>query len=148
MEIRPIRTGADYAAALAEVNRLFNAQTGTPEADRFEVLALLVNDYEKRQHRIDPPEPVDAILHALDRLNLTRRDLEPLLGGPNRVSEVLNKQRGLSLSMIRRLSEKLGIPAEVLVRPYPLRDRQATERSRVRKAKAAQTPVEQRRVAA
>lgn len=120
-ELRPIRTNEDYKAAMKELHATFEtAEPGTPEGDRMEVLALLVWDYEQKHHPIAPPDPVAAIEHAMDRLNLSRRDLEPILGGANRVSEILNKRRPLTLGMIRRLSKELGIGLDVLVQPYEL----------------------------
>jgi HTH-type transcriptional regulator/antitoxin HigA len=116
-DVRPIRSEADLDAAIAEVGRLWGAAEGTPQADRLDVLATLIDAYEAEHHAIDPPDPVDAILFRMDQQGLTRKDLEGILGSRARVSEVLARRRGLSLSMIRRLSEGLGIPAEILIRP-------------------------------
>ena len=117
MEIRPIRTEADHLAALTEIERLWDAPDGTPEADRLEVLATLIEAYEEKHHPIAPPDPVEAILFRMDQLGLSRRDLEPYLGARSRVSEILNRRRSLTLQMIRKLHEALGIPAEVLIQP-------------------------------
>lgn len=116
MDIKPIRTKKDHAEALAEVERLWGAKPKTADGDRLDVLMALVEAYEDQHFPIGPPDPVEAILFRLDQMGLTRKDLEPLLGGRGRVSEVLNRKRGLSLQMIRRLHETLGIPAEVLIR--------------------------------
>ncbi len=116
MEIRPIKNETDYEAALAEIDGLMNAEPDTPEGDRLDVLATLVEAYETRHFAIDAPDPIDAILFRMEQLELTRKDLEPLIGSRGRVSEVLSGQRNLTLAMIRKLSEKLGIPAEVLIR--------------------------------
>lgn len=116
MEIRPIKNDADYEAALAEIDRLMNAEPDTPEGDRLDVLATLVEAYEARNFAIDAPDPIDAILFRMEQLELTRKDLEPLIGGRGRVSEVLSGRRNLTLAMIRKLSAKLRIPAEVLIR--------------------------------
>ena len=124
METRPIRTEEDWKSALQEINHLANAMEGTPEFDRLEVLATLVEAYETKVCPIEPPDPIDAILFHMDRLNLTRRDLEPHVGGSGRVSEILNRERRLTLSMIRSLSARLHIPAEILVQEYPLRSRE------------------------
>jgi HTH-type transcriptional regulator / antitoxin HigA len=116
-ELKPIRNEADHEAALAEVERLWGAKSGTPKGDRLDVLVTLIGVYEEKHHPIDAPDPVQAIEFRMEQMGLTRKDLEPLIGKRWRVSEVLNKKRPLSLTMIRRLSEKLGIPAEVLIRP-------------------------------
>ena len=115
MDIKPVRTSKDHRAALAEVERLWDAKPGTPEHDRLEVLVTLIEAYEAKRHPIPPPDPVEAILFRLDQLDLNRRDLERLIGSRARVSEVLGRRRGLSLSMIRRLHRELGIPAEILI---------------------------------
>ncbi len=116
MNIKPIRTEADHQAALAEVESLWQAPPGSPESDRLEVLATLIEAYEEKNHAIDPPDPVEAILFRMDQQGLSRRDLEAFLGRRGRVSEILNRARGLTLPMIRRLHEGLGIPADVLIR--------------------------------
>ena len=118
MEIRPIKTEADYEAALAEIEALFEAEPGTPESDRLEVLTTLVAAYEEAHYAIPSPDPVEAIKYYMESRGLVRRDLEPYLGSRARVSEILNRKRPLSLTMIRRLNENLGIPAEVLIQPY------------------------------
>jgi len=115
MEIKPIRTEADYEAALAEVERLWGAEPGTPEGDRFEVLFTLVEAYEEKQYPILPPDPVEAIKYYMDSRGLDRRDLEQYIGPSGRVSEILSRKRPLTLAMIRKLNAGLGIPAEVLI---------------------------------
>lgn len=117
MEIRPIRTEADYDAALAEVDGLMDAEVDTPKGDRLDVLATLVEAYEARRHPIDPPDAIAAIRFRMEQQGLSRRDLEPYIGSRARVSEVLGGKRKLTLPMIRRLHEGLGIPAEVLIQP-------------------------------
>ncbi len=117
MQIRPIRTKSDHRQALAEVERLWTAPPGSPAAERLEVLATLIAAYEASHEPIPPPDPVDALLFRMDQMGLTRKDLEPYLGPRSRVSEVLSRRRPLTLMMIRRLHEGLGIPAEVLIRP-------------------------------
>jgi HTH-type transcriptional regulator/antitoxin HigA len=116
-ELKPIRSEADYENALAEVARLWGACSGTPEGDRLDVLATLIDAYEAVQFPIDPPDPIDAIRFRMESMGLTRKDLEPLIGSRNRVAEVLNGKRSLSIGMIRRLHERLGISAEVLIQP-------------------------------
>jgi HTH-type transcriptional regulator/antitoxin HigA len=115
MDIKPVRTSKDHRAALAEVERLWDAKAGTPEHDRLEVLVTLIEAYEAKHHPIPPPDPVEAILFRMDQMNLDRKDLEELIGSRARVSEVLGGRRTLSLGMIRRLHRRLGIPAEILI---------------------------------
>lgn len=116
-ELKPIRTDADHEAALAEVERLWGSRAGTPEGDRLDVLATLIDAYEAKHHPIDPPDPIEAIRFRMEQQGLTRKDLEPIFGSRSRTSEVLNRKRGLSIEMIRQLHARLGIPAEVLIRP-------------------------------
>jgi len=118
MDIRPIRTRADHREALKQIERLMDAKPGTPEGDRLEVLATLVERYESLQETIDPPDPIDALLYHMESRGLTRRDLEPFLGSRARVAEVLNRRRALTIDMIRKLHKGLDISAEVLIRPY------------------------------
>ena len=114
--LKPIRTEADYEAALAEIERLWGARVGTPEGDRLDILATLVDAYENEHYPMDPPDPIEAIKFRMEQQGLTRKELEGILGSRTRVAEVLNRRRGLSINMIRRLHEKLGISAEVLIR--------------------------------
>jgi len=118
MEIRPIKTEADYQAALDEIESLFDAKPGTPEGDRLEVLTTLVEAYEERHYSLPMPDPIAAIEYYMESRGLSRRDLEAYLGSRARVSEILNRRRPLSMEMIRRLHTGLGIPAEVLIQPY------------------------------
>jgi HTH-type transcriptional regulator/antitoxin HigA len=121
MEIRPIKTEADYQAALEEIERLFDAAPDTPEGDRLEVLVTLVEAYEEKHYTIPLPDPIEAIQYYMESRGLTRRDLESYIGSRGRVSEILNRKRPLSIEMIRRLHAGLGIPAEVLIQPYEYR---------------------------
>lgn len=121
MEIRPIKTEADYRAALKEVERLWEAEPGTPEGDCVEVLTTLVEAYEARHHPVPTPDPIAAILFMMEQKGLTRRDLEPAIGSRGRVSEILNRKRPLTLPMVRALSALLNLPTNVLVQPYELR---------------------------
>ena len=116
-ELRPIRSETDYEAALEEAERLWGASSGTPEGDRLDVLATLIEVYEAKHYPMDPPDPVEAIRFRMEQLGLTRKDLEPMIGPRNRVADVLNRKRGLSIDMIRQLHKHLGISAEVLIRP-------------------------------
>jgi len=120
MDIHPIRTEAEYEAALAEIERLFDAAPNTPEGDRLEVLATLVEAYEEQHYGIPAPDPIEAIKYYMESRGLCRRDLEPYLGSRARVAEVLNRKRPLSLEMIRRLHTGLGIAADTLIQPYPI----------------------------
>lgn len=119
-DVRPIRSEADYEDALAEVERLWGAKSGTSEGDRLDVLATLIDAYEAQHYPIDPPDPVEAIHFRMEQQGLTRKDLEPMIGPRNRVAEVLNRKRSLSMEMVRRLHNGLGISAEVLIRPSRL----------------------------
>ena len=116
VQVRPIKTNADYEAALARAEALMDAEPNTMEADELDVLATLIEAYEDRLFPMDLPDPVDAIKFQIEQQGLTRKDLEPLIGSRARVAEVLNRRRGLSLAMVRRLNAELGIPAEVLIR--------------------------------
>ncbi len=122
MRIKPITTDAEHAEALAELDRLMdrNPAAGTPAADRLGVLATLVDAYEDRRWPIDPPDPIEAITFAMEQRGLTRKDLEGALGSRQRVSEILNKRRRLTVEMIWKLQEQFGIPAGCLVMPYEL----------------------------
>ncbi len=116
-ELKPIRTKTDYKNALVEVERLWGAKSGTPEGDRLDVLATLIDAYETEHYPMDPPDPIEAIKFRMEQQSLTRKDLEPLIGTRTPVAEVLNRKRSLSIGMIRRLHDRLGISAEVLIRP-------------------------------
>jgi HTH-type transcriptional regulator/antitoxin HigA len=116
-EVRPIRSEADHQAALSELGRLWGAKADTVEGDRLDVLATLIDAYENEHESMDPPDPIEAIKFRMEQQGLTRRDLEPIIGSRARVAEVLNRKRDLSIAMIRRLHERLGISAEVLIRP-------------------------------
>jgi HTH-type transcriptional regulator/antitoxin HigA len=122
MDVRPIRTEEDYEAALLELDRLIDAKQGTPDYDRLEVLSILVESYETDHHPVPLPDPIAAIEFHMDRLGLSRSDLEPYIGSRGRVSEILNRKRPLTLRMIRNLEAGLGIPAAILVQDYPLQD--------------------------
>jgi HTH-type transcriptional regulator/antitoxin HigA len=120
MDIRPIKNENDYEEALAEIERLFDAARDTPEGDRLDVLITLVEAYEAEHYPIPAPDPIEAIKYYMESRGLTRSDLEPYIGSRARVAEVLNRKRPLSLQMIRRLWEGLGIPADVLLQPYAI----------------------------
>jgi HTH-type transcriptional regulator/antitoxin HigA len=117
MDIKPIRTEADYQAALHEVDLLMTAEFGAPEGDRLDVLATLVEAYKTKHFSMEVADPVEAIKFQMDQKGLTVKDLEPMIGRSNRVYEVLNRIRPLTLPMIWKLHRGLGIPAEVLIQP-------------------------------
>ena len=118
MEIRPIHTKADYKAALKAVSALVDAdpKRGTPDADRLEVLGTLLEAYEAQHFHIELPDPIEAIKFRMEQQGLSAKDLTPMIGGLNRVYEVLNRKRPLSIAMVRRLHEGLGISADCLIR--------------------------------
>ncbi|WP_026349528.1 helix-turn-helix domain-containing protein [Arsukibacterium perlucidum] len=117
MNIRPIRNDADYRAALHEVEQLMLAQPDTPDGEKLDVMVTLIEAYEAKHFPIDLPDPVEAIKFEMERKGLTVKDLEPMIGKSNRVYEILNHKRSLTLKMIWRLHEGLGIPAESLIKP-------------------------------
>jgi HTH-type transcriptional regulator/antitoxin HigA len=118
MEVKSIRTEADYLAVLREVSALIDLDPAadSAEGERLDVLGTLVQAYEAKQYPVDPPDPIEAIKFRMEQAGMTVKDLVPYIGPLNRVYEVLSYKRSLSLSMIRRLSEGLHIPAEVLIR--------------------------------
>jgi len=117
MTIRPIRSASDHERALKRIEVLMSAQKDTAEGDELDVLATLVDVYEKEHFPIDAPDPVEAIKFRMEQMGLDRKDLEPFLGSRARVSEILNKRRGLSLAMIRSLHQNLEIPFDALIGP-------------------------------
>lgn len=121
MELKLIRTKKDYRAALAEVDRLWDAPVKSAAADQLDVLTLLIEQYEREHFPIADPDPIDFLGYVMEARGLTRKDLEPYIGPRGRVSDILNRIRPLTLDMIRKLAEGLKLPAEVLIRPYQLR---------------------------
>ena len=117
MDIKPVKTKTDYRAVLKEIETLMMAKANTPEGERLDVLVTLVEAYERKHYPIDAPDPVEAIKFEMERRGLTVKDLVPMIGGTNRIYEILNRKRPLSLKMIWRLHKNLGIPAESLIRP-------------------------------
>ncbi len=115
MTIAPIKTARDYERTLRRIEELMDAKPGSKAGDELDVLTTLVEAYEAKHHPIYPPDPIEAIKFRMDQLGMTRKDLETLLGGRGRVSEILARKRGLSLEMIRRLHRELRIPLESLV---------------------------------
>lgn len=117
MEIKPIKNDADYRAALQEVEALMLAAPDTAEGEKLDVMVTLIEAYEAKHFPMELPDPVEAIKFEMDRKGLSVKDLEPMIGKSNRVYEILNYKRSLTLNMIWRLHEGLGIPAESLIKP-------------------------------
>jgi HTH-type transcriptional regulator/antitoxin HigA len=117
MDIKPIKTEVDYRAALKEIESLMMAEADTPEGDHLDVLVTLVEAYERKHYALELPDPVEAIKFIMDQRGLTVKDLEPMIGRSNRVYEILNHKRPLTLKMIWKLHKGLGIPAECLIKP-------------------------------
>lgn len=118
MEIKPIRTDEDYENALHEIDALFDSDPDSPEGDKLDILVTLVEAYETKHYPVSLPDPIEAIEYHMERLGLTRKDIEQYIGGPSRVSEILNRKRPLNLRMIRNLHKGLGISLEVLSQEY------------------------------
>jgi len=116
MDIKPIKTDTDYRAALKEVETLMIAEPNTAEGEKLDVLVTLIEAYERKHFPLDLPDPVDAIKFEMEQKGLTIKDLEPMIGKSNRVYEVLNRKRSLTLKMIWKLHQELGIPAESLIK--------------------------------
>ena len=121
MTIRPIHTEAEYLAALAQIESLWDAPDASEAADQLELLSMLVEVYEKQHYPIEAPDPIDFLNYVMETRGLVRKDLEPYIGPRGRVSDILNRVRPLTLDMIRRLASGLDLPASVLIQDYPLR---------------------------
>lgn len=120
MNIKPIKTEADYRKALERLEEIFDSKMGTPESDEADILGLLVDEYEKKHYHIDAPDPIEAIKIRMEEMNLRQVDLADVIGGKNRVSEVLNRKRKLTLEMIRNLTRRLNLSPGLLIRDYKL----------------------------
>jgi HTH-type transcriptional regulator / antitoxin HigA len=120
MELRPIKTESDYQNALQEIERLFDAEPNSLELDRLDILTTLVEAYERQHYPIDAPDAISAILYYLEARGLSHQDLAASIGSPEQVTAILNRQQPLNLDIIRRLNQDLGIPAEILIKPYSL----------------------------
>lgn len=120
MHIKPIKSEADYEAALARLDAIFDAPADSPDGDEAEILVMLIENYEQQHHFIEAPDPIEAIKIRLEEMNLRQADLVGIIGGKSRVSEVLNRKRKLTVEMIRRLVEKLNLPVSLLVKDYAL----------------------------
>ena len=117
MDIQPIKTESDYQRTLSQIEDLMSAQLNSEQGDKLDVLVTLVEAYETKQFPLDLPDPIEAIKFQMERLGLSAKHLEPMIGRRNRVYEVLNRRRALTLPMIRKLHAELGIPAEALIKP-------------------------------
>ena len=116
MELHTIKTEEDYKDAMSMIDSPINTPVGSKDAERLELLSILVEDYENKYYKIDTPDPIEAIKQRAEQLGLTRKDLEKSIGSRGRVSETLNKKRKLTLSMIRKLNKNLNIPADILIK--------------------------------
>lgn len=121
MDIKPIRSNRDYSNALRRIEKLLDADEGSPEEEELEILSVLVEKWEDVHYPIGPPDPIAAIEFRMEQQGLSRKELESYLGSRQRVADILNRRRPLSVAMIRRLHEGLGIPAATLIRETPLR---------------------------
>ncbi|HZJ73954.1 MAG TPA: transcriptional regulator [Perlabentimonas sp.] len=120
MNILLLKTNKDYENALKKMEHLFDAPMGTPESDEADILALVIDDYEKKHFPIEAPDPIEAIKIRMEEMQLKQSDLINEMGGKNRVSEVLNRKRKLTIEMIRNLTSRLNLSANILVKDYPL----------------------------
>ncbi|AZI54764.1 helix-turn-helix domain-containing protein [Epilithonimonas vandammei] len=118
MTLKPIKTEEDYNQVLERLSQIFDAKPNTKEGDELEILGILVEKYENENFPIELPDPIEAIKFRMEQLNYSQNDLAEVIGLKSRASEILNKKRKLSLEMIRKLSEKLHIPTEVLIQAY------------------------------
>jgi HTH-type transcriptional regulator / antitoxin HigA len=120
MDLKPVKTEADYRAALKRLEEIFDAKPGTHESDELEILGLLVDDYENKHYPIEAPDPIEAIKIRMEEMNLKQVDLIPEIGGKSRVSEILNRKRRLTVDMIRKLGNRLNLSYNVLIKDYQL----------------------------
>ena len=120
MEFKMIRNQREHRAALKQAEALWDSPEGSRDAERLEVLTLLIEAYERKRYPIADPDPIDFLLHVMEARGLSRKDLEPMIGSRTRVAEVMNRVRPLTLDMIRRLAAGLDVPADVLIRDYQL----------------------------
>ncbi len=123
MEIRPIRSQADYDATVAEIERLWDADPGTDDGDKLDILATLVEKYENERWPIDTSrlDPVDMLIYLIEEGGHTQAELAELLGSRSRASEILSRRRALTVEMIHKLSSEWKIPPELLIKPYRLK---------------------------
>ena len=120
MDIRPIKTEAHYEAALRQIDQLMDAELDTLEGDQLDVLVTLVEAYEAKHYPMADPDPIAAVVHRMEALGLTPKELEPMLGDQDRVTDILERKRPLTLNMIRKLAQGLQIPSDILSQPYEI----------------------------
>ena len=120
MNIQPIKSESDYRNGLKRLEVIFDAATGSPESDEADVLSLLIDEYEKKYYRIEAPDPIEAIKIRMEEMHLKQIDLVQGIGGANRVSEVLNRKRKLTVEMIRKLTARLNLSPGILINDYQL----------------------------
>ena len=120
MDLKPIKTEADYRAALKRLEEIFDSKLGTPESDELEILGLMVDNYENEHYPIEAPDPIEAIKIRMEEMHLKQMDLVPEIGGKSRVSEILNRKRRLTVDMIRKLAARLNLSANLLIKDYQL----------------------------
>ena len=120
MEVKPIKSEADYQCALNRLDHIFDAKNGTIESDEADVLAVLIDEFENRYYPIEAPDPIEAIKIRMAELNLKQVDLIPEIGGKSRVSEILNRRRKLTVEMIRNLANRLSLSASILIQDYQI----------------------------
>jgi len=147
VEIKPLRSEDDYQSALAEIGRLWGAEPGTSEFDELDILTMLVERYEEEHYPIDAPDPIAAIKFRMEQQGLKRKDLEPYIGSRARVSEVMAGSRSLSVDMIRKLHEGLGIPAEVLIKKIEIKGKKTPTQPSKKTVRSAPKPGSKRQPA-
>ena len=118
MNIKPLKTKKDYKLAMERLEEIFDSKTGTPEGDELEILGILIEKYETENYPIDFPDPIEAIKFRMEQIGYSQTDLANVIGFKSRVSEIMNKKRKLSLDMIRKISESLRIPTDLLIKEY------------------------------
>jgi HTH-type transcriptional regulator/antitoxin HigA len=118
MNVKPIKSKKSYQEALDRIDIIFDSGPGTPQGDELEILSILIDHYEKEHFPVDFPDPVEAIKFRMEQLGMKQKDLADMVGNKSRVSEILNRKRKLTLDMVRKISESLSIPTEVLIREY------------------------------
>ncbi len=118
MTIKPIKSEKDYLQAMQRLEVIFDAKPNTPEGDELEILSILIDEYEQSRFPIDLPDPIEAVKFRMEQMGYTQKDLANVIGLKSRASEILNKKRKLSLSMIRNLHNEMNIPTDVLIQPY------------------------------
>lgn len=121
MNIKPIKTDADYKDALKKLEVIFDAAVGTPESDEADILGLIIDEYEKKHYPIEAPDPIEAIKIRMEEMHLKQVDLIGAIGGKSRVSEVLNRKRKLTVEMIRNLHQRLNLSPKLLIHDYQLK---------------------------